>query len=266
MSAPADKPAAEPAAHEPGVIRNSLQFANDLAWGVYSRAEQFTVVKTAIDLTKPVVNMVTPITNPVTNTVVSVADPWVDTIDSIVSSGWYWVWGKPSKPEQKEIHLMEKFKDKQWNEIVLLTLNDAAANGKTLSVSRAKVVKDDISAAIAASSSSARVYDHEISAVQFKTLWEKMKMLAEETQADAKDEAPCDLVTLRIKDNDQQFPVAQDKLYGLFKAALDLDLTQDITLAPAGAPQTTWKPPASPRSSGVGVKPPGSPAARPKVH
>jgi len=253
-----------------------MQYASDFAWGVYAKAEQYTVVKTAIDLTKPVTNFVAPVVNPVAGTVVSVTDPWVDTIDSIVSGAWYSIWGRPShnSAERKELVLDPKYKDKKWKEIVVLSLNDAPANGKTLAVSRAKVTKDDISAAIAASAKSACVYDNDINAVQFKLLWEKIKELSQELDNDSKSPNPdgddCALVTLRIKDTDQQFPVVQDKLYGLFKAALDLDLSTDVVhIRQPSVEKNTWKPPASPSGaskSAAANKPPSSPAARPKTH
>jgi len=64
-----------------GVVRGTLQYAGELAWGVYSQAEQISVVKATMDMAKPVVGVV----SPVVQSVVAAADPWVDSVDSVVT-------------------------------------------------------------------------------------------------------------------------------------------------------------------------------------
>jgi len=52
-----------------------------VATGVYNYAEQYTVVKTAIDLSQPIVK----VAEPVVHRVVAAADPWVDSVDHVVT-------------------------------------------------------------------------------------------------------------------------------------------------------------------------------------
>jgi hypothetical protein len=62
-------------------LLQTLNFAGEVATGVCNYAEQYTVVKAAIDLTKPVVN----VAEPVVHRVVAAADPWVDSVDHVVT-------------------------------------------------------------------------------------------------------------------------------------------------------------------------------------
>jgi len=61
---------------------------------LYSRAEQITVVKTTLNLTKPLVPMV----QPVVHRVVAVADPWVESVDNVVTGAWQTVNSKVVEP------------------------------------------------------------------------------------------------------------------------------------------------------------------------
>jgi len=87
-----------------GVVRGSLQYASGVVWGLYSRAEQITVVRTTLDLTKPFVPMV----QPVVHRVVAVADPWVQSVDNVVTGAWQTVNSKvvePSRDAQGNVSL-----------------------------------------------------------------------------------------------------------------------------------------------------------------
>jgi len=79
---PPAEPAPAPASG--GVVRGTLQYASGLAWGLYSAAEQIGVVKSAMDLAKPLV----PIVQPVYDGVIAVGDPWVDWSDNMVNGAW----------------------------------------------------------------------------------------------------------------------------------------------------------------------------------
>jgi hypothetical protein len=67
-----------------GVVRGTIEYASGIAFGLYSRVEQFTVVKATVNLTKPLV----PVVQPVVKRAVAVADPWVDSVDSYATPAW----------------------------------------------------------------------------------------------------------------------------------------------------------------------------------
>jgi hypothetical protein len=76
--------AAEASAPKTGVVRDTLQYATGLAWGIYGQAEKFTVVQYTLNLTKPLI----PIVQPAVKRAVEFADPWVDTVDSYATPAW----------------------------------------------------------------------------------------------------------------------------------------------------------------------------------
>jgi hypothetical protein len=73
--------AAEPTTPNTGIVRGTLNYAGEVAQGVYTQAEQYAVVKTAIEYSKPLVNAA----EPVVHRVVAAADPWVDSVDHVVT-------------------------------------------------------------------------------------------------------------------------------------------------------------------------------------
>jgi muconolactone delta-isomerase len=77
-----------------GVVRGTLQYATGVVFGLYSRAEQYPVVKTTFDMYKPFVA-------PVVTRVVAAADPWVESVDTVVTGAWQTVNTRVVEPARK---------------------------------------------------------------------------------------------------------------------------------------------------------------------
>jgi len=80
-------------------VRGSLQYASGIVSGLYTRAEKITLVRSALDLTKPLVAGV----QPVVQRVVTVADPWVESVDVVVTGAWNKVNSKVIEPVSIEV-------------------------------------------------------------------------------------------------------------------------------------------------------------------
>jgi len=73
-----------------GVVRGTIEYASGIAFGLYNRVEQYTVVKATVNLTKPF--------EPVVKKAVAIADPWVDSVDSYATPAWKNVNAKVIEP------------------------------------------------------------------------------------------------------------------------------------------------------------------------
>jgi len=312
--------ASAPISPKHGVVRGTLQYAGEVALGVYSQAEQISVVKSTLDLAKPLV----PVVQPVVARVVAAADPWVDSVDTVVTGTLQTMNTKVVEPvgaelkhryenlvdmsdyavdvmlpEQKEaggehsktlIEVSSKAQkrvmkrlENQWNDarafssgtlkqIIHVDLIDTAANGYTVTLAfvqnNAAPIITDLTArgtAIAestyAAAESTYLSMRDISAEKSKQLLDSIRELSYATYNDASKFASSKaeeyrvpemigkakeislgevselvLVTLRIKEQNEQFVIAQYKLFDLFRTILGLDLAQESRSKPANAP------------------------------